>query len=98
MCKYSADITAVTREVEDYLDVVTDNIDGMSRQVILSFFRCLQPEMRAVRRKNLPPLEFIGVDDMFDTVLKSLPPKIEQALKAFAIKAKFLFSSYNNAS
>lgn len=94
MCKNSAEITAVTREVEDFLDVESDNIDGISRQVILSYFRCMQPEMRAVRKKKLPPLQFIGVEDLFKTVLKSLLPKIALALNVFAQKAKLLFDSY----
>jgi len=84
----------VTREAENFLDKEINNIDAMTRQVIMSYFRCLQPEMKEVRKKNLPPIELDDFKGLFDDVINSLPSAISKQLLLLSKRAKILFDSY----
>ncbi|KAK3928601.1 Proline--tRNA ligase [Frankliniella fusca] len=86
-------ITSVTREVENLLDSYSD-IDAMSRQLVLASFRCMQPELKCIRKKNLPPLDISSNEEALLELLDNLPSNLNQSLRKLIQKAHDHFHSY----
>ncbi|KAK3910770.1 Non-reducing polyketide synthase PKS19 [Frankliniella fusca] len=86
-------ITSVTREVENLRDSYSD-IDAMSRQLVLASIRCMQPELKCVRKKNLPPLDVSSHEEDLLELLDNLPSNLNQSLRKLIEKAHDHFHSY----
>ncbi|XP_034246288.1 pollen-specific leucine-rich repeat extensin-like protein 2 [Thrips palmi] len=68
----------------------SDGMDGVTRQCIIAYFRCYEPEHKSIRRKKLPPLPPVTEEDellrLINTLQEPIKKKILNLLKEAKLK------------